>query len=78
MSAVARKVIRTILARLSSHPKFKRRLVDLIYRIPWMDSRLRNLAHRAAHPEAVLDVHPDQMPEESQRCMARIRARTPK
>lgn len=78
MTRLPRSLLRALLAVFSRHPRLKRRLVDLVYRMPWIDARLRTLAHRAVHPEAVLDLDVTRMPEGSRRSLARIRARMPR
>jgi hypothetical protein len=75
MTHLPRTVLRMILNAVARHPRLKRYLVDAIYRVPWFDMRLRDLAHRVVHPEAVLDVDEDRMPEGSRRSLQRIRAR---
>jgi hypothetical protein len=72
-----RKPLQAILRLLSRYPRLKRHIVDLVYLLPAMDTRLRDLAHRAVHPEARLDVDPARMSEGSQRCFSRIRAGMP-
>lgn len=73
-----RRVLRSLLAGISRHPRLKRAIVDLAYRLPWVDTRLRNLMYRVEHPEAVLDVDPAQLPEGSRRSLARMKARMPR
>lgn len=75
MTKTPRRLLRYLLGSVARHPRLKRALVDLAYRIPWMDTRLRNLAYRVEHPEAMLDVDPTQLAGGSQRCLARMRAR---
>lgn len=73
-----RKVLRYLLGSVSKHPRVKRAIVDLAYRLPWVDTRLRNLMYRVEHPEAVLDVDPNQLPDGSRRSLARMRSRMPR
>jgi len=78
MSQLARATLRRLLAGIARYPRIKRVLVDLVYRLPWFDGRLRDLAHRVTHPEALLDVDPGRLPEGSRQCLARIKARMPR
>jgi hypothetical protein len=78
MKYAPRKALRYLLGSVSRHPRLKRALVDLAYRLPWFDTRLRNLVYRVEHPEAMLDVDPAHLPEGSRRSLARIRARMPR
>lgn len=77
MKHVPRILLRRILGSVSRRPKLKRAIVDLAYRLPWVDTRLRDLVYRVEHPDAVLDVDPARLPEGSRQTLARIRARTP-
>jgi hypothetical protein len=73
----ARKPLQVVLRLLARYPRLKRRIVDLVYLLPAVDTRLRDLAHRAVHPEARLDVDASRMSQGSQRCRSRIRAGMP-
>jgi len=74
MSSVFRRAIRNLLHFLERYPALKRVIVNLIYRFPALDATLRTVAHRVAHPEAVLDVDVTSLSEASRRAYERMRA----
>lgn len=76
MKQLMRRALRHILQFLTRYPSVKRVVVDLVYRIPAIDSAMRTVAHRIAHPEAVLDVDASRMPDASRRAFDRMRGRT--
>jgi hypothetical protein len=78
MTRGPRRLLQLVVGGLARHPRLKRAIVDLAYRIPWVDTRLRNLVYRVEHPEAQLDVDPKHLPDGSRRSLQRIRARTPR
>jgi hypothetical protein len=73
MSFLFRLVLKHLLAILARYPALKRFIVDLIYRFPALDAGLRTAAHRAVHPEAILDVDAAHMPDGSRRAFRRMR-----
>jgi hypothetical protein len=73
MSVLVRRGLRLILHFLGRHPTLKRAIVDIVYRFPTLDGKLRTAAHRAIHPEAVLDVDATRMPDVSRRAYERMR-----
>jgi hypothetical protein len=73
MSIFFRRALRTLLRSLARYPALKRLIVDVIYRFPSLDGKLRTAAHRIIHPEAVLDVDARRMPESSRRVYNRMR-----
>lgn len=73
-----RATLRRLFGVVAKHPRLKRAIVDAAYRVPWLDTRLRHLMHRTEHPEAVLDVDPDRLPEGSRHALARMRSRMPR
>jgi hypothetical protein len=75
MTKVARTLLRYLLGGVARRPRLKRAMVDLAYRIPWLDTRLRDMIYRVEHPEAALDVDPAQLADGSKRCLARMRSR---
>lgn len=75
MTRITRMLLRHMMAVMARHPRLKRGLVDLVYRLPWVDMRLRQLASRSAHDSAVLDLDIKRMPEGSRRSLERIKAR---
>lgn len=74
MSVLLRRGLSGLLHFLGRHPTLKRAIVDLVYRFPALDGKLRTAAHRAVHPEAVLDVDAARLPEASRRAYDRMRA----
>lgn len=73
MSVLLRRGLRDLLHFLGRHPALKRAIVDLVYRFPALDGKLRTAAHRVIHPEAVLDVDASRLPEASRRSYDRMR-----
>jgi hypothetical protein len=73
MSFFFRHALRSLLRFLGRYPALKRSLVNVIYRFPTLDGKLRTVAHRVIHPEAVLDVDAERMPESSRRAYDRMR-----
>lgn len=73
MNTFFRRALRTLLRFLARYPTLKRLIVDVIYRFPSLDGKLRTAAHRIIHPEAVLDVDVRRMPESSRRAYNRMR-----
>ncbi|WP_448096594.1 hypothetical protein [Luteibacter yeojuensis] len=78
MMRLIRMLLRRLMAAISRHPRLKRGLVDLVYRLPWVDMRLRQLASRSIHTSAFLDLDIERMPEDSRRSLERIQARMPR
>lgn len=78
MKAFLRSPIRLLLRSLARYPRMKRSLVDLVYKIPALDSLLRTAANRLTHPEARLDVDASQLPEGSRRSFERMRSGMPR
>lgn len=78
MMRLTRTLLRHLMAVMSRHPRLKRALVDLVYRLPWADLRLRQLASRSTHASALLDLDIERMPEDSRRSLERIQARMPR
>lgn len=75
MSHTVRRFLLALLRSLEKYPTVKQLAVNLVYRFPQLDSKLRTAAHKVIHPEAVLDVTADRMPTGSRRAFERIRAR---
>ncbi|MGN6094248.1 MAG: hypothetical protein ACTHOL_18005 [Luteibacter jiangsuensis] len=75
MKHITRMLLRRMMAIVARHPRLKRGLVDLVYRLPWVDMRLRQLAARSAHDRALLDLDIKRMPEGSRRSLERMKAR---
>jgi hypothetical protein len=73
MSNVLRQGLRALLRLLARYPTLKRALVNVIYRFPALDGKLRTVAHQVIHPDAVLDVDANRMPESSRRVYERLR-----
>ncbi|HVI53983.1 MAG TPA: hypothetical protein VM621_02890 [Luteibacter sp.] len=73
MNALFRRGLRNLLHFLGRHPALKRAIVDLVYRFPALDGKLRTAAHRAIHPEAALDVDASRLPDASRRAYDRMR-----
>ena len=61
---------------LAEHPQFRRRIVNLIYRFPSLDRRLRMLLQQSAHRPAALSVDAAHLGEAGRTARDRIRART--
>lgn len=78
MMPLLRTPLRALLRHLSGFPRLKRLIVDTVYHLPLVDAYLRSAAHRAAHPQARLDVTAERMPEGSRRSFERMRARPPR
>lgn len=76
MTPLLQKPLRALLRHLSGFPGLKRVIVDTVYQLPLVDAYLRSIAHRAAHPEARLDVTAKCLPEGSRRSFERMRARS--
>lgn len=76
MSALLRRGLSGLLHFLGRHPALKRAIIDVVYRFPLIDGKLRTAAHRVIHPEAVLDVDATRMPEASRRSYERMRGST--
>ncbi|APG04451.1 hypothetical protein BJI69_11435 [Luteibacter rhizovicinus DSM 16549] len=76
MSRFFRPALRSLLRFLGRYPALKRFLVNVIYRFPTLDGKLRTVAHRVIHPEAVLDVDARRLPESSRRAYDRMRGDT--
>ena len=77
MKALLRSPVRFLLNVMNRHPRWKRFLVDLVYKVPALDALLRHAADRAIHPDARLDVDARQLPDESRRSFERMRAGRP-
>jgi hypothetical protein len=75
MKRPIRMLLRHVMAIVSRHPGLKRGLVDLAYRLPWIDIRLRQLASRSSHTSALLDLDIKRLPEGSRLALERIQAR---
>ncbi len=73
MKALLRHWLNYVMRWFSRYPLAKRLVVDMVYRFPALDARLRTLAHRAAHPDAVLDVDATNMPDATRRAFERMR-----
>jgi hypothetical protein len=73
MSYFLRRKLRESLHLLGRYPALKRVIVSLIYRFPSLDAKLRTVAHKVVHPEAVLDVDLTHLPEASRRSYDRMR-----
>jgi hypothetical protein len=77
MKVLIRRNLRVLLHLLARFPGIKRTLVDLVYRFPSLDGKLRTAAHKVIHPEAVLDVDATRLPEASRRAYQRMRGSFP-
>jgi hypothetical protein len=73
MKSILRHALHRLLHLLGNYPAIKRMIVNVVYRFPALDSTLRTVAHRAAHPDAVLDVDVTCLPEGSRRVYERMR-----
>lgn len=73
MSVLLKHALRGLLHFLGRRPALKRTIVDLVYRFPALDGKLRTAAHRVIHPGAVLDVDASRLPEASRRAYDRMR-----
>jgi hypothetical protein len=73
MRSIAHRALRHLLHFLGRRPALKRMIVDIVYRLPALDTILRSAANRATHPEAVLDVDARRLPEASRRAYERMR-----
>jgi hypothetical protein len=73
IKTTVRQVLRGLLGRLERYPALRRFLVDVAYRFPALDARLRTAAHRVIHIEAALDVDADRLPDSSRRSYERMR-----
>jgi hypothetical protein len=73
MTRSLRLGLRTLLHILARYPALKRVFVDMVYRFPALDGKLRTAINRVIHPEAVLDVDATRMPETSRRAYERMR-----
>lgn len=77
MMFTAQRALRHLLHFLGRHPALKRLIVDVIYRLPVLDAKLRTAATKAIHPDALLDIDATRMPEASRRAYDRMRRRGP-
>jgi hypothetical protein len=60
---------------VSRFPAIKRFMVNITYRFPALDARLRSTVHRMNHPEAELDVNAKRLPDSARLIFDRLRAR---
>ncbi|WP_043692478.1 hypothetical protein [Luteibacter sp. 9133] len=77
MKLTAQRALRYLLHFLGRRPALKRLIVDAIYRMPALDAKLRTAASKANHPEAVLDVDANRLPDASRRAYDRMRHQSP-
>lgn len=63
---------------LAGKPKLRRRLVNVIYRLPGLDLRLRNLLNATEHANSAPGVDAANLPEAARIVRDRLRARVPR